>query len=80
MRKRVPREWVWVPLLIAVLALALLGCGVGDTSNPDTKKEAEVEKIKGTISLYKMSFEGHDYIVYNAIAVIHSASCRGSHR
>jgi len=79
MRARVPREWVWVPILLAVLMLALFGCGVGDISNELTKDEAEVEKIKGTVSIYKMTFENHDYIVFNNVGLIHSASCKGRH-
>lgn len=81
-RKRVPREWLWVVILAIVILFTCLltGCGISDTgTSPDTKDEAEVEKIKGTLALYKMSFEGHDYIVFNQVDIIHSASCRGRH-
>ena len=81
MRKRVRREWLWVVvLLITIMFAVLAGCGISDTgTSPNTKEEAEAEKIKGTVALYKMSFEGHDYIVYNNVGLIHSASCRGRH-
>lgn len=35
---RVPREWVWVVILVAVLAIALLGCA-SPTKQPGQKSD-----------------------------------------
>ena len=64
---------------VIILLVMFASCGIGDTSNLDTKEEGEVEKIKGTENLYKLSFEGHDYVVYTGVGLVHSASCRGRH-
>ncbi len=85
---RVPREWVWVVILVAVLAIALLGCA-HETKKVEPKEEqeprltylppAKVTSQRVDWGLYAITFEGHLYLWEMDGFLLHAASCKGVH-
>lgn len=84
MSKRIPREWAWVPLLIAVLVLSLFGC----TTNYPTEKQRQEAYVVGREEYYaehfiEIEYKGHTYIYYSRwerMGLTHAAHCKARHR
>ena len=89
---RVPREWVWVVILVAVLTIALLGCA--PTREPserskqrDRSRELRTENRKNFTTwelnsypgLQAFTYEGHLYLWEMSGFILHAASCKGRH-
>ena len=84
---RVPREWVWVVILVAVLTIALLGCApaTAPTTYLEDQQEAIIEYGFEMVYLhwspvYLLKFEGHEYLTRGMDSnVLHTVSCPGVH-
>jgi len=89
---RVPREWVWVVILVAVLAIALLsGCAEVQKEQSelgkqrDRARELKAEDRSNFTSwnldtgLYAFTYEGHLYFWEMDGFILHAASCKGRH-
>jgi len=78
---RVPREWVWVVILVAVLAIALLGC------SDLTEEQRHEAFIEGREAYYadkftEIEYKGHLYIYYSRnerMGLTHAAHCKARH-
>jgi len=81
---RVPRELIWVVILVAVLAIALLGCA----EFSKTEEQRAEEYIAGREVYYakhfvEIEYEGHLYIYYSRnerMGLTHAAHCKARHR
>ena len=79
---RVPREWVWVVILVAVLAIALLGCGGLTDEQRAEERRAEREEYY-TRNFHEIEYEGHLYVVFSRndrMGLTHAAHCKARHR
>ena len=81
---RVPREWVWVIILIAVLAITFLGC----SQIPKTEEQRREDFIRGREAYYsehfvEIEYKGHTYFYYSRnerMGIVHAGHCEGDHR
>jgi len=78
---RVPREWVWVVILVAVLAIALLGCS---DLTEEQRQEAFIEgrEVYYANHFTEIEYKGHLYIYYSRnerMGLTHAAHCKGRH-
>ena len=81
---RVPREWVWVVILIAVLTLALFGC----SQIPKTEEQRREDFIRGREAYYaeyfiEIEYNGHTYVYYSRnerMGMSHAGHCKGDHK
>jgi len=85
---RVPREWVWVVILVAVLVITLFGCADPSGEPPVATYKSEQNKAREEHKfdviyldwrgIYLIEFEGHDYLKAGDF-FRHTVSCRGIH-
>lgn len=80
---RVRREWAWVPILIAVLALLLFGCGtIKESSERNAQIRIRVEdRFEARVT--EVEYKGHTYLVHQGWheeAIVHAGHCKGDHQ
>jgi len=79
---KVPRELIWIPILIAVLVIALFGCaGLTDEQRVEERR-VELEDYY-TRNFIEIEYEGHLYVVFSRndrMGLTHAAHCKARHR
>lgn len=60
-------------ILTLVLLVLLCSCGCNE-SQPSI--DAKMVRISNAPNIYKVTFEGHDYLYIYHTGMIHSASCK----